>query len=265
MWKEKGKKPIGEFLVWTFAISWSLLGLIMLLEKLHIMPSAMEKVVVMLIIGFGAAMAPAYSLFIVLKKYKKITGVKEFVKRITVCENRKFSTLILIGIMTFQLMRCILTEQSRDYPVYFYLILFPVMIIGGGVEEIGWRGFLQPALAEKRGFVVGTLLQGVIWAVWHVPLWFIRNANQSQFHFGAFLLYCIAFSFSLALLSKVSNCVLYAIFLHAWGNVVLGGMYTFHSLTAMPGVVTYVLFIIEIVICVLGAYILDRKEDKKII
>ena len=34
-------------------------------------------------------------------------------------------------------------------PLYVALISFPIMIIGGGLEEIGWRGILQPALQKR--------------------------------------------------------------------------------------------------------------------
>lgn len=42
-------------------------------------------------------------------------------------------------------------------------------------EEIGWRGFLSPALIERHGFGIGALTSGVIWSVWHFPLIFLRN------------------------------------------------------------------------------------------
>jgi membrane protease YdiL (CAAX protease family) len=34
-------------------------------------------------------------------------------------------------------------------------------------EEIGWRGYLQPKLAELIGIRKAVILTGVIWAVWH--------------------------------------------------------------------------------------------------
>ena len=36
-----------------------------------------------------------------------------------------------------------------ENPLYLALIEFPIMIIGGGLEEIGWRGYLQPTLQKK--------------------------------------------------------------------------------------------------------------------
>jgi membrane protease YdiL (CAAX protease family) len=36
-------------------------------------------------------------------------------------------------------------------------------------EEIGWRGWLLPRLAERAGSRLGIVLTSIIWAGWHVP------------------------------------------------------------------------------------------------
>ena len=43
-----------------------------------------------------------------------------------------------------------------------------VLVIG---EEIGWRGFLQPRLRARMGLLESGLLVGVIWTLWHLPMY----------------------------------------------------------------------------------------------
>jgi uncharacterized protein len=46
-------------------------------------------------------------------------------------------------------------------------------------EEIGWRGFLAPCLTARFGFRAGALITGLIWTVWHLPLVFFADYNNS--------------------------------------------------------------------------------------
>lgn len=46
-------------------------------------------------------------------------------------------------------------------------------------EEIGWRGYLGPALHDRFGFTRGALLTGLIWAVWHFPIIFFSNYDNA--------------------------------------------------------------------------------------
>ncbi len=39
-------------------------------------------------------------------------------------------------------------------------------------EEFGWRGFAYPRLAERHGPVLGSILLGAVWGIWHLGMWF---------------------------------------------------------------------------------------------
>jgi len=47
------------------------------------------------------------------------------------------------------------------------LVIF-VLVIG---EEIGWRGFLQPRLRTRMGLASAGLATGVVWTLWHLPIY----------------------------------------------------------------------------------------------
>lgn len=50
-----------------------------------------------------------------------------------------------------------------------FLMLIPI-IFG---EEFGWRGYLFPQLMQRFGFLSSALLVGLIWGLWHLPLFFM--------------------------------------------------------------------------------------------
>ena len=45
-------------------------------------------------------------------------------------------------------------------------------------EEIGWRSYALPRLAEGFGLASTSVLLGFIWGVWHLPQFFIRGGNS---------------------------------------------------------------------------------------
>ena len=76
--------------------------------------------------------------------------------------------------------------------------LFLFMMVGIWGEEVGWRGFALPQLQKKYHPILASLILGAIWAVWHLPAFFVENSPQAQqgmtFFFLATLGYSILYS-----------------------------------------------------------------------
>jgi membrane protease YdiL (CAAX protease family) len=87
------------------------------------------------------------------------------------------------------------------FPVYLLLMIF----LGGGQEEIGWRGYILPYLENKFGFVFGSLILGIVWAIWHLPLWFIPGTSQGYMSFFAFMLLTIGYSYFFSWIIEASG------------------------------------------------------------
>lgn len=106
--------------------------------------------------------------------------------------------------------------------ILYMLLNLPLFIIGGGFEEIGWRGYLQPKLEKETGYLVSVLMVGVIWSIWHLPLWLISGTVQSALPFAAYTFLAIILSFSFSALYKYTQNIFLCIFSHAWFNGCIG-------------------------------------------
>lgn len=59
--------------------------------------------------------------------------------------------------------------------------LFLLLIVAAGIgEEFGWRGFLLPRLQARHNALVSALIVGVVWAIWHLQLFFVPGTGQYQ-------------------------------------------------------------------------------------
>jgi len=88
--------------------------------------------------------------------------------------------------------------------IYFPCLFF-MILIGGGQEEFGWRGYALPILENKFGIWFANIVLGIIWAFWHIPLWFITGTSQTYMNFGGFILLMIGYSFILSWTKKISD------------------------------------------------------------
>ncbi len=57
-------------------------------------------------------------------------------------------------------------------------IVITVFLFGPVSEEFGWRGFALDRVLARWGAVKGSLVLGLIWAFWHLPLFFIPGSGQ---------------------------------------------------------------------------------------
>jgi uncharacterized protein len=66
------------------------------------------------------------------------------------------------------------------HPLTIIPFAIVTMIYGPLPEELGWRGYALDRLQRKWNALVSSLVLGVIWAVWHLPLFFMRGSLLSE-------------------------------------------------------------------------------------
>lgn len=114
------------------------------------------------------------------------------------------------------------------------VLLFAALFVSTWVqagEEIGWRGYALPRLSARFGRRIASLLLGIIWAVWHLPLFLMPDIDTSGQSFPLYLIHVVALSVMLAWVYWRSGRSLFVVMLmHAAINN-LGGVVP----AAVPG------------------------------
>ncbi|MEA2046534.1 MAG: CPBP family intramembrane glutamic endopeptidase [Euryarchaeota archaeon] len=80
-------------------------------------------------------------------------------------------------------------EILSMFLVFLYVLFFSVL-----GEEIGWRGYALPELQANHSALTASLIIGVIWGLWHVPLWWMRGNLHQDIPLTLFMLQIIALS-----------------------------------------------------------------------
>lgn len=103
-----------------------------------------------------------------------------------------------------------------DTPVLVMLmaILLSTPVQSG--EEVGWRGYALPRLAECMGFARGSLVLGVVWAFWHLPQFFRLGADTYGQSFPIWAAEVTALSVAIAwLYAHTNGSLLLTMLMHA--------------------------------------------------
>lgn len=100
---------------------------------------------------------------------------------------------------------------------YLPIILFLKALVFGGIEEIGWRYFFQPALQEKLTYLVSTLFTFLAWSLWHL-LYFYIDGSLATIHLLPFLLGLLSNCFILSAIYTRTRSLWLCVMTHALIN-----------------------------------------------
>jgi membrane protease YdiL (CAAX protease family) len=99
-----------------------------------------------------------------------------------------------------------------------FAVAFPFQLLQSGLfEEVGWRGFAQQRLQEAQGALMGSVILGLLWGFWHLPLFLIPGV----YVIGSDLL-GIGVPFAVSLVMAAATSIIFTwVFNHTSGSVLM--------------------------------------------
>ena len=177
------RHPLISYFIITFAFSW-LAFLPGVLTYYGVLSVALSVIGVLGIVGL---LGPVMSGFFMTALTEGGAGVGDLLRRIVLWRvGLRWYLFVLLGIPAVVVLGTLLRPGAlasfdiSAQPISLaYLSAFVSMLVIGGplFEEPGWTGFAQPRLQGLHGPLVGGLILGSLWALWHLPGFLIPSQN----------------------------------------------------------------------------------------
>jgi uncharacterized protein len=175
------RHPLVFFFLIAYAGSWLLEVPIALSETgTGLLPFTIPRPLLALAIAAATFLGPTLSAFIMTGITEGGIGIRRLLRRYVLWRVEfRWYLFVLLVIPAIEVLGAIVVPgvlgsfQSLTltlvltYPVAFV----STFILGGPLgEEPGWRGFALPRLQPLHGPLVGSVILGILWALWHLPL-----------------------------------------------------------------------------------------------
>ncbi len=176
----------------------------------------------LLLLRYGFVLVPAAVSFVFwLREGCLKTGLLRQCKRISLKEAGGCGIMALSGIAVtggYSLAEGV-GLFGDAYPSVLSLVGSCVYLFATALaEEAAWRGFLFRRMAAGGDRLTAAAVSGGLWAVWHIPMWWIRNALAPA-EIAALLLWALLLGMALSLFYGRFSNIVSAALLHMTCNV----------------------------------------------
>jgi membrane protease YdiL (CAAX protease family) len=175
------RHPLVFYFVIAYGCAWLVeLPVVLSRTGTGLLPYTLPRPVEALTIAAATFAGPTLSAFIMTNVTEGRVGIRRLLRRYVLWRvHLRWYLFILLIIPASEVLGAIVLPGVLDsyHPLTLSLVLsYPAaflatFLLGGPLgEEPGWRGFALPRLQELHGPLVGSLILGVLWALWHFPL-----------------------------------------------------------------------------------------------
>ena len=170
-----------------------------------------------------SALIQAKYLFVVipiifaLMYVRRKTSIKKWLYKLFAIKI-EIEAFVVCGIIAFCGILCTSIINIKAWNEISSLLGIVYLFFMAMLEEIAWRGFCLESMMKKKRENVAVLIVSLEWAIWHIPMWMIRNSLGIK-EIALWLVYTILVGIILGnCMIKYKN-ILIPIILHTMFNV----------------------------------------------
>lgn len=139
--------------------------------------------------------------------------------------------------------------------------VFTIGVVANLVENYGWRGYLQEGLQSAYSAFTASLVVGIVWGLWHAPVFLLSNTPQSAIPYGGYLVMIVGLAVIFGwVYNETGGSVLLVTLMHCTFNASTGPI--FFSLIEAGGDVRTFTALSTAVVWVAVVVILLRTSSK---
>jgi membrane protease YdiL (CAAX protease family) len=181
-------RPLLTFFSLTYAVTWAFFFAAAAISSKAASSDQTTAALVGLLV-FAGTIAPALVALAISLRADGMSRTAALLDRLFLWRTGARWYLFAVGYMAAIKLMVALTHRliTGSWPPFnhqpFVIVLATIIVstpFQSG-EEIGWRGYALPLLAERMGFARGSVLLGFIWACWHLPLFFLRVPGNDEY------------------------------------------------------------------------------------
>ncbi|WP_276259892.1 CPBP family intramembrane glutamic endopeptidase [Haloglomus litoreum] len=205
------------YLALTFLVTWGFWGGVILVDTSATM-------LLQLIGGFGPLIAAAITAWIAgdVRPW-----AAQLVRWQVPLRWWAYAVLVPIGIISLVGVGSVVSGGGLDLArlpqVGTVITIFFWTFLRGGLEEPGWRGMALPLLQKRFNATIASVVLGVIWTTWHLPLFVTQGTNQAGSSLFLYGMSVLPLTFLLTVLyNNTRGSVLLAMLFHTTWNAIQG-------------------------------------------
>ena len=146
----------------------------------------------------------------------EVNSLDKFFKKVFLQKESPLSWILafFIPVIYYGISILLMNVRFTGNSLLAFFLYFPWTLLYGGLEEVGWRWFLQDHLSYSKHFIPKMMLLSIVWFLWHIPIYQLPWITAGSSNYLIFYLMILGNTFLFGALKEYSKGAVPCILAH---------------------------------------------------